>query len=148
MRVPTLGDLLVQTRPESRVVSLSPKDRSAAFLAGRDSRHVVYWYDKTSGRLVTSAAYDTVGITGSMSKAIVDRFNRERAGAHLPGRFGLLWKQLEGTRSRPPAAFDLAPYQIRVWVLVSTTGWTSSPAGTSKRSTRAASWTRSSPTSW
>ncbi len=112
LRVPTLGDLLAQARPESRVVSLSPKDRSAAFMAGRDPRHVVYWYDKTSGRLVTSAAYDTVGVTGSMSKAIVDRFNRERGGTHLPGRFGLLWKQLEGARGRLPSAFDLSPYQI------------------------------------
>lgn len=112
LRVPTLGDLLVQARPDSRVVSLSPKDRSAAFLAGRDPRHVVYWYDKTSGRMVTSLAYDTVGITGSTSKAMVDRFNRERGGTQLPGRFGLLWKQLDGTGRLSLSAFDLAPYQI------------------------------------
>ncbi len=101
LRVPTLGDRLVATRPGARVVSISAKDRSATFMAGRDPRHVVYWYDKDSGRFTTSSAYDTAGSLGALGKSIVTRFNKAKAGPLLPGRFGLLWQ--------PLAARELAP---------------------------------------
>jgi len=43
----------------ARVVSMSGKDRGAIFLAGKNPNHAVYWYDRETGRFVTSAAYQT-----------------------------------------------------------------------------------------
>lgn len=119
LRVPTLGDRLVAARPGARVVSISAKDRSATFMAGRDPRHVAYWFDKDNGRFTTSAAYDTVSGLGALGKAIVARFNKAQAGPLLPGRFGLVWRKLPPREAAPglplplpqPRA-GLADYQL------------------------------------
>ncbi len=97
LRVPTLGDRLVETRPGARVVSLSAKDRGAIFLAGREKAHSVYWYDKDTGRFVSSAAYDPP----AAMRAAVKRFNETKAGSMLPGRFGLVWKKWAGPAPTP-----------------------------------------------
>jgi hypothetical protein len=103
LRVPTLGDRLVATKKGARVVSLSAKDRGAIFLAGRERAHAVYWYDKETGRFVSSAAYDPP----SAVRLAVRRFNETKAGTMLPGRFGLVWKKspepptLPGANPRP-----------------------------------------------
>lgn len=94
LRVPTLGDRLVEARPGARVVSLSGKDRSAAFLAGRNRGHVAYWWDHRNGQFVTSAAYDTGSGAGAHGREIVERWNA-RAGAQLKDRFGSVWRRLE-----------------------------------------------------
>ncbi|MFZ5786801.1 MAG: alkaline phosphatase family protein, partial [Acidobacteriota bacterium] len=94
LRVATLGDRLVEQRPGARVFSISAKDRGSIFMAGRDRRHVVYWFDQDTGRFVTSAAYDTVAPLGAAAHKVVAAFNKSRAGAHLPGRFGLTWARL------------------------------------------------------
>jgi hypothetical protein len=90
LRVPTLGDRLVGAIPGARVVSLSAKDRSAIFLAGRDPRHAVFWFDQDTGRFTTSAAYDPP----AAARAIVGEWNRRSAGPLLPARFGLAWKRM------------------------------------------------------
>lgn len=90
LRVPTLGDRLVAERPGARVVSVSAKDRSAIFLAGKNPAHAVFWFDQDSGRFVTSVAYDPP----AAARAVVTSFNRS-AGAQLPSRYGLVWKRLE-----------------------------------------------------
>jgi hypothetical protein len=107
LRVPTLGDRLVEASPRSRVVVVSGKDRTSAFLAGRDRRHAAWWYDNGSGRFTTSAVYDTHGFVGGMARALVSRFNEEEAGAQIPRRFGTLWHRLPEPdrptgRGRPP----------------------------------------------
>lgn len=51
-----LADWIVSADPESRIVSLSGKDRSAIAMAGR-ARGEVYWFDSTLGRFVTSTYY-------------------------------------------------------------------------------------------
>ncbi len=117
LRVPTLGDRLVQVRPGARVVSLAAKDRSALFMAGRDARHAVYWYDKDTGRFVTSPVYDPSYPTAGLVKRLVAGFNTRRAGAQLPGRFGLLWKKLPAPThaalsNLPAPAAGLADYQL------------------------------------
>jgi hypothetical protein len=94
LRVPTLGDRLVEAHGSSRVVSLSAKDRSAILLAGHDARHAVYWFDQTTGRFTSSLAYDTQSEPGASAAALVARFNAELAGARLPSRFGARWPQL------------------------------------------------------
>lgn len=54
--VPTLGDLLKSQSPESKVFSVSGKDRSGILMAGRKADGV-FWYDKGIGQLVTSSFY-------------------------------------------------------------------------------------------
>ena len=106
LRVPTLGDRLVEAKKGARVVSLSAKDRGAIFLAGREQAHSVYWYDKETGRFVSSTAYDPP----SAIRLAVRRFNETKAGTMLPGRFGLVWKKWAGPL--PPAGAKLLPTPV------------------------------------
>ena len=119
MRVPTLGDRLVEASPSSRVVAISGKDRGSIFLAGKNRAHAVYWFDNDTGRFVSSAAYDAKAPNGAAVASLVARYNRKRAGGHLPGRFGLTWKKLEtpvppvpDDTARPVPTADLALYQL------------------------------------
>ncbi len=109
LRVPTLGDALVLARPGSRVVSLSAKDRSAVFLAGRDPRHAVYWFDQATGRFTSSAAYHIDAPPAASTNAVVTRFNAERAGPMLPSRYGTRWERL------PLAAGLVPPLPTPLW---------------------------------
>jgi predicted AlkP superfamily pyrophosphatase or phosphodiesterase len=115
LRVPTLGDRLVDVRPGARVVSLSAKDRSAIFMAGRSPKHTVYWYEQSTGRFVTSPLY----LPPAAARAIIDAYNRDRAAAMLPARYGVLWKALPAPEpssvlpgSRPGPAPGLLDFQI------------------------------------
>ncbi len=53
---PTVGDLLKARYPQSKVYSVSGKDRSGILMAGRKADGV-FWYDKSIGQLVTSSFY-------------------------------------------------------------------------------------------
>ncbi len=115
LRVPTLGDLLTERRPGARVVSLSAKDRSSIFMAGRDERHSAYWYDQESGRFVSSPFY----VPPASAKATVDQWNRAEGAGFLPARFGLAWKKLPAPDPpsllplpRPAPAPDMLDYQL------------------------------------
>jgi predicted AlkP superfamily pyrophosphatase or phosphodiesterase len=121
LRVPTLGDRLLERYPRARVVSLSGKDRAAIFLAGRRREHAVYWWSQETGHFVTSPAYDVTSRGGAPAAKVVRRFNQNRAGAHLPRRIGLAWRKMADAAfpegSLPPAAlpvpaFEMAPFQI------------------------------------
>lgn len=87
LRVPTLGDRLLDKNSASRVVSVSGKDRASILMAGHAPAEIVYWFDQVTGHFVTSAAYSP----SAEAQSIVDRVNRKGAG---PGRFGLFWKAL------------------------------------------------------
>lgn len=52
----TLGDVLKQRSPQSRVVGVSLKDRSAILMGGRLA-DAAYWYETAGGRFVTSTYY-------------------------------------------------------------------------------------------
>ncbi len=54
--VPGLGDYLKSASPESRVVSLSIKDRAAILMGGKKPDEV-FWYSSRTGRLITSSYY-------------------------------------------------------------------------------------------
>jgi hypothetical protein len=99
LRVPTLGDRLVEKRKGARVVSISAKDRGAIFLAGKDPAHAVYWYDGETGRFQTSAAYRPP----AAAAAIVKKYNDTLAGGALPARFGLVWEKLPEPAPAPGA---------------------------------------------
>src|SRR5262249_47544092 len=113
LRVATLGDRLVAEHPESRVVSVSAKDRSAIMLAGRERRHSVYWYNVDTGVFTTSSAYDPAPAV----RALVDTFN---AQSRLTVRFGFHWEKLPVSEStpdvpdsaRPVSGPDLYDFQI------------------------------------
>lgn len=114
LRVPTLGDRLVELRPRARVVSLSGKDRSAAFLAGRNRNHVAYWFDTRSGAFTTSEAYDGKSAPGAPGHEIVARWNAG-AGPRLKERFGPLWRKLDAApapTSLPTPEPLLGKYQL------------------------------------
>jgi Type I phosphodiesterase / nucleotide pyrophosphatase len=115
LRVSTLGDRLVEASPGSRVVALAGKDRSAIFLAGKSPVHVVYWYDRESGRFTSSAAYDATGDAGRAAADLVRQFNTSQAGWRLLGRFRTTWSPLPEPVAGPdlprPAA-NLARFQM------------------------------------
>jgi len=52
----TLGDVLKLKNPNSRVVGVSLKDRSAILMAGRRA-DAAYWYETTGGNFITSTYY-------------------------------------------------------------------------------------------
>lgn len=54
--VTALGDWLKASSKSSKVISLSVKDRAAILMGGKDPDQV-YWYDRKTGKLVTSSAY-------------------------------------------------------------------------------------------
>ncbi len=118
LRVPTLGDRLVEKNPASRVVSVSAKDRGAIFLAGKNPAHAVYWWDGETGRFQTSAAYRPP----AAAAAIVKKFDDTQAGGTLPARLGLVWEKLPepvavpGAKPVPTAvpASVIARFQIPV----------------------------------
>lgn len=122
LKVDALGDRLVMASPASRVVSVSAKDRTAVLLAGRSPRHLVYWFDRETGRFVTSPYYDTYSGPGTAGQAAVARFNREKAGATLPSRFGTQWRPLpmppaatgSGSPALPQPDLLLADFQVPV----------------------------------
>jgi hypothetical protein len=99
LRVPTLGDRLVDGVKGARVVSVSAKDRGAIFLAGKNPAHAVYWYDGETGRFQTSAAYHPP----AAAAAIVKAFNETKAGGTLPARLGLVWEKLPEPTPAPGA---------------------------------------------
>ena len=51
-----LADWIVEAEPDSKVVSISAKDRAAVLMAGK-SKGEVYWFDSQTGRFVTSTFY-------------------------------------------------------------------------------------------
>jgi len=54
----TIGDWLKASSPQSKVVSLSYKDRAAILMGGHNANYA-FWYDQTVGRMVTSSYYTT-----------------------------------------------------------------------------------------
>ncbi len=52
----TLGDMLKQKSPKSKVVGVSLKDRAAILMAGRRA-DAAYWYETAEGHFITSSYY-------------------------------------------------------------------------------------------
>lgn len=55
--VPTFGDELKKNSPDSKIYSISGKDRGAVILGGKSADRA-YWYDVTSKGLATSSYYN------------------------------------------------------------------------------------------
>lgn len=115
LRVPTLGDRLVEARPGARVVSLSGKDRGAIFLAGKRREHAVFWYDIEDGTFRSSPSYDSGSGHAKAVAGIVARFTESPRGQTWT-RFGRAWKRLpapEGVDAAtlPQPARDITLHQ-------------------------------------
>lgn len=67
LRVPTLGDLLKQRHPDSRVVAVAGKDRSALMMSGRSADQRWYWGDKG---FVTDLSVSSPGSVAATNAAI------------------------------------------------------------------------------
>ena len=108
LEIDTLADRLLAASPLSRVISLSSKDRSAIFMAGRAKSHAVYWFDRPTLRFATSPAY----APPADASGLVDAFNATTMGDNLGARFGGEWQKLPppaGAEKLPPA---VAPAQL------------------------------------
>jgi predicted AlkP superfamily pyrophosphatase or phosphodiesterase len=78
-RATTVGDWLKKHSPNSRVLSISGKDRSAILMAGQ-SPDEVYWYGASNGRFISSTYY--------LKKypAWIEAFNLKRIPASYLGK--------------------------------------------------------------
>ncbi len=83
--VPTLGDWIKAARPDSRVFSLSTKDRAAVFLGGHRADGA-FWYDWESGEMESSEYYS------EEEPPWLRAFNDERL---LDRRWGSAWEAPE-----------------------------------------------------
>ena len=74
----TIGDVLKQNSPRSKVVGVSTKDRSAILMAGRLG-DAAYWFERAEGNFITSTYY--------MDEAPgwLDRWNRGRMADSFAG---------------------------------------------------------------
>ena len=80
----TLGDVLKQQDPESRVVAVSLKDRSAILMAGPRG-DAAYWYETSGGNFITSTYYM------SEAPAWLEKWNGQR----VPDQYaGQEWERL------------------------------------------------------
>ncbi len=80
----TLGDVLKQQSPKSRVVAVSLKDNSAILMAGPQG-DAAYWYETSGGNFITSTYYM------SKAPAWLEKWNGQR----LPDRYaGQKWTRL------------------------------------------------------
>ncbi len=95
LRGEALGDWLQEVVPSSKVFALSDKDRAAILLGGQHPDGVL-WYDRSTGRFVSSDYYPW----GKAGPAWLASFYRD----HPPTkRFGTLWEPLSKVAARAPA---------------------------------------------
>ena len=89
LKAPTLGDRLKQARPDSKVVGVALKDRSAILLTGAKADGA-YWISAECGCLITSSYYH------AKAPAWVDAFNARKL---LDSFYGEVWKPFLEDRS-------------------------------------------------
>jgi predicted AlkP superfamily pyrophosphatase or phosphodiesterase len=80
----TIGDVLKAKSPQSHVVAVSLKDRSAILMGGRRA-DAAYWYETAGGNFITSSFY-----TAQAPAWLVALNNRHMADAHA----GQMWTRL------------------------------------------------------
>ncbi|MFM8567580.1 MAG: alkaline phosphatase family protein [Gemmatimonadota bacterium] len=98
----TLADWMAAAEPQTRILSVSRKDRGAILLIGRGS-YPVFWYAQSTGGFTTSTWY------ADSLPAWVRTFNAEqRVTRRYAGR---LWDLLEGIGSYPE--LDDTPAEAR-----------------------------------
>lgn len=90
LQVTAIGDWLKQYSPSSKVIAVSTKDRAAILMGGKHP-DAVYWYSKTTGRMVTSSYYMT-----SFPQWVKEFNNSDWIAKHVP---------TEWTKSLPESVY-------------------------------------------
>ena len=75
----TVGDVLKQKSPESRVVAVAFKDRSAILMAGHRG-DAAYWYEASGGNFITSTYYM------NKAPAWLEEWNKQRLADRYAGQ--------------------------------------------------------------
>lgn len=100
----TLGDWLKSAYRQSKVYTISTKDRSAVLLGGRQA-DAAYWYDREGG-------FESSSYYRNSEPAWLTSLNEERS---LDRHFGTLWEPLEeaaaATEDLGTVDFDLGPLE-------------------------------------
>ena len=114
--VDTIGDLLKIKNPQSRVVGVSLKDRSAILMGGRRA-DAAYWYETNGGNFITSTYYMAAPpgwLTDWNGRHMADRYAGHTWNRLLPdaGAYGRYAGQdaIEGEWDRKDTSF---PHAIR-----------------------------------
>lgn len=89
LRVPTLGDVLKKSSPDSKVVGIAIKDRAAIFMSGHSADYAL-WFDDEKKALATSAHYK--------APRWLQRFNDKYPLADYAGR---TWNAVQGPPKLP-----------------------------------------------
>lgn len=122
----TVGDVLKTRTPQSRVVGVSAKDRSAVLLGGLRA-DAAYWFENSGGNFITSSFYmdaPPAWLTEWNRRRSADRFagkpwNRLLEDAAVYGRYAGV-DAVEGERDRIdttfPHVFTAAPPQAQHYV--------------------------------
>lgn len=122
----TVGDVLKVRTPQSRVVGVAAKDRSAVLMGGLRA-DAAYWFENSGGNFITSTFYmDTppAWLTEWNRRRSADRFagkpwNRLLEDAAVYGRYAGV-DAVEGERDRIdttfPHVFTAAPPQAQYYV--------------------------------
>jgi len=122
----TVGDVLKTRTPQSRVVGVSAKDRSAVLMGGLRA-DAAYWFENSGGNFITSTFYmdaPPAWLTEWNRRRSADRFagkpwNRLLEDAAVYGRYAGL-DAVEGERDRIdttfPHVFTAAPPQAQHYV--------------------------------
>jgi hypothetical protein len=73
LRVPTLGDLLKQRSPASRIVAVAGKDRSALMMSGRSANQLWYWDGKAFATDLNAPAPQSVAQVNAVVGQMIAR---------------------------------------------------------------------------
>jgi len=99
LRTYTITDQLKMSSPESKVISISIKDRSA-ILPGGHLSDGSYWYDYSSGKFITSTYFKT-----ELPKWL-QSFNEAKNASKYLARWDLLYPKTNYTSA------DVSPYEV------------------------------------
>jgi predicted AlkP superfamily pyrophosphatase or phosphodiesterase len=99
LRTYTITDQLKMSSPESKVISISIKDRSA-ILPGGHLSDGSYWYDYSSGKFITSTYFKT-----ELPKWL-QNFNESKNASKYLAKWDLLYPKTNYTSA------DVSPYEV------------------------------------
>ncbi len=99
LRATALGDWLQTASPRSKVISLSYKDRAAILMGGKQPTGA-FWYDRKTGRMVTSSYY--MSTIPAWARAFNDS---QWVARHTPPA----WTKLKGEEAYIPFGTDTFP---------------------------------------
>jgi len=99
LRTYTITDQLKMSSPESKVISISIKDRSA-ILPGGHLSDGSYWYDYSSGKFITSSYFKT-----ELPKWL-QSFNESKNASKYLAKWDLLYPKTNYTSA------DVSPYEV------------------------------------